>query len=471
MTGLVASYPIKRPDRTAFQLELEEPALPGRLQIFDYHPRGPYGSPTREVRYGDVVELTARFEPPEAFEGFDYRRYLQARGVWAVGRLWGASDLRVLERDRGHPLLQWGYATREKLFAQLDRYAPEPASALLKGLLFGERAFLDEAVERSFRDAGVMHVLAVSGLHLSLLLALGWWALRRGLGLSATTAYGLLLPLALLYLTIVGFKVSLTRAALMLAFVALGSVLAERGLILRRWVDPLQGLSAAALIILVLTPQALFDVSFQLSFAATAGILIALSWARPRLQAVSAQLRERSGWASGRARAAAWATEKLLYALLISAAAQLATAPVLAAHFGRVYVVAMLANLIIVPMVAVALWLGLLLLVAALLGLAPLAALVGALEGAWLSGLTGAVALLARVPGAYVSVSSGASQAAWVALPLVPLVALPLGEGALQALHLAAISSLISRTKRSAFSLKRSIARLATLRGRSSRRL
>jgi len=46
-----------------------------------------------------------------------------------------------------------------------------------------------------------MHVLAVSGLHLSLLLALGWWALRRGLGLSATAAYGLLLPLALLYLT------------------------------------------------------------------------------------------------------------------------------------------------------------------------------------------------------------------------------------------------------------------------------
>ena len=450
--GFVVSYPVERPDRTSFALRPE--GLPGYLQIFYRHP---YGA-ARDITYGDVVVLSARFEIPWVFEDFNYREYLRTRGIWAVGSLWGARDLRVLESNQGHPLLQWGYAARKQLFALLDRYAPEGASALLKGLLFGERAYLSEDVEQSFRDAGVMHVLAVSGLHLGILLGLFWWALRK-VGLSVTLTYGLLLPLVLLYLILVGFKVSLTRAALMFAFVALGYVLAERGWILKRWIDPLQGLSTAALVILTLTPQALFDVSFQLSFAATAGILIALQWASPRLQLWSARLRERKG------RVVAWPSEKLLYLLVISAAAQLAVAPVLATHFHRVYLITLLANLIVVPMVTVALWLGVPLLLMAAMGLTPLALLLGAFEGVWLAGLTRAVALFARVPGAYVNVSAEALQAVWVSLPLV-FYALWLGE-----LHLASINSLISRTKASGSCVKRSIARLATFRGRSSRRL
>jgi competence protein ComEC len=457
--GLVVSYPAERPDRTSFTLQPE--GLLGFLQIFYRHP---YGS-ARDVAYGDVVVLSARFEIPWVFEDFNYREYLRTRGIWAVGALWSVRDLGVLKSNQGHPLLQWGYAVRQKFFAFLDRYVPREASALLKGLLFGERAYLSEDVEQSFRDAGVMHVLAVSGLHLGILLGLFWWIFRKA-GLSVTLTYVLLIPLVLLYLALVGFKVSLVRAALMFAFVALGYVLAEQELILKRWIDPLQGLSAAALVIVAFTPQALFDVSFQLSFAATAGILITLQWAHPRLQALSARLKER--WQGDRSlprRIGFWLGDRLAYLFVISAAAQLAVAPVLATHFHRAYLITLLANLIVVPMVTVALWLGVPLLLTAAMGLTPLALLLGAFEGIWLAGLTSTVALFARVPGAYVNISAEVLRTAWVSLPIV-FSALWLGE-----LHLAAINSLISRTKASASWVKRSIARLATLRGKSSRRL
>ncbi|GEM_PF-369975 len=468
--GTVVSYPTERPDRTSFRLRPE--GLPGQLQIFYRHPRGA----SKAVAYGDVVELEADFEVPWTFEDFDYRAYLETRGVWGVGTFWSGRQLRVLEREGGHPLLRWGDRARRELFDLIDRHLPEQEGGLLKGLLFGERAHLSPEQEASFRDAGVMHVLAVSGLHLSILLGLGWWLLRAA-GLSATATYGVLLPLTLLYLTLVGFKVSLVRASLMLAFVALGSVLAERGLILRRWSDPLQGLSLAALVILGTTPAALFDVSFQLSFAATAGILLALGWAHPRLQRRFRRLRGGSGSEGGGGarsplplpkRFLLWVLEKGIYLVVISGAAQLAVAPVIAYHFQRLYVGAWVANGVVVPMVAVALWLGVLLLVLALFPVpVPVAALVGRLEGLWLSGLTYAVEFFARLPWAYVPVDGEAWATATALWPLLLLLALDPG---VRLRYFAWAISRISAAKASPSLVKRSIARLATLRGRSERR-
>lgn len=461
--GTVVSYPTERPDRTSFRLRPE--GLPGQLQIFYRHPAGA----SKGVSYGDVVELEADFEVPRPFEGFDYRAYLETRGVWGVGTLWSARQLQILQRGGGHPLLRWGDRARRDLFDLLDRYLPQREGALLKGLLFGERADLSPDLEAVFRDAGVMHVLAVSGLHLSILLGFGWGLLRAS-GLSISAAYGVLLPLTLLYLTLVGFKVSLVRASLMLAFIALGYALAERGLILRRWSDPLQGLSWAAFVILGTTPAALFDVSFQLSFSATAGILLALGWAHPRLQHRFRRLRgEGRGPLPLPKRLAFGLLEKGLYLGLISGAAQLAVAPVIAYHFHRLYVGALLANWVVVPMVAVALWLGVVLGVLAFV-LPPAAAFVGRLEGLWLSGLAGAVEFFAQLPWASVRVSRETWATAIVLGPLLLPLRLVMLDPEARRFYLAWAISRISAANPSPSSRKRSIARLATLRGRSTRR-
>ncbi len=437
--GLVVSYPAERPDRTSFLLQPE--GLPGYLQIFYRHPQERYIA----IEYGSVLQLSARFEIPWQFEDFDYREYLRTRDIWGVGTLWSARRIERLDVERGHPLLQWGYRARQKLFAFIDRTVPEPGDALLKGLMFGERAYLSRDVEESFRDAGVMHVLAVSGLHLGILLGLFWWIFRK-LGLSITMTYGLLIPLVLLYLTLVGFKISLVRAALMFAFVAFGWVIAERGFILKNWIDPLQGLSAAAFVILAMSPQALFDVSFQLSFAATAGIVIVLQLAHPRLQEWSAK----EHWqitASLPRRAAFWLGERLLYLFVISAAAQLAVAPLLAFHFQRVYGGTLLANLIIVPIVMIALWLGVVVLLAAMILPGPLAGILGGLEGFWLSGLAGAVGFFSQLPWAYWAMERDVQLTLWV---LLPLFLSPLGFYSAWAISRISRTLRISRMKSSA---------------------
>jgi len=410
--GLVISYPARRPERTAFVLSPQ--GLPGRLQVFYYHPRGA----PKPVAYGDLIELEGRFQIPWEFEDFNYREYLRSRGIWGIATVWSAGQIEQISSGQGDLILRWGYRTRLALFEVMDRHLSERESGLLKGLIFGERAYMTEELERSFRDAGVMHVLAVSGMNLGILLTL-FWLMLRPLRPSLTQSYLGLIPFVLIYLILVGFEVSLMRAALLFGFVTLGWVLAERGLILKGWVDPLQGLAAAALVILAFTPQALFDISFQLSFAATAGILIAWQLLWPAIEEQSERLYIHLNISKSKLREASFKSARTVFGfLLVSLAAQLAVAPFLAYHFHRVYLGAVLANLIVVPLATLAIWLGVLLLILGWLPLGPLAAAAGVLTGWTLEVLISATDFFSRLPWAYFMVDRGLQITALVLLPL-----------------------------------------------------
>lgn len=411
--GIIVSYPDHRPERSSFVLQPE--GLPGLLQIFYYHPDGKYKS----LDYGDELHIEARFEIPWQFEDFDYREHLLTRHIWAVGSFWSARQIQYVKSHPGNSMLNWGYRARLSLFELIHQYVPEPGSGLLKGLLFGERAYLTEEIETGFRDAGVMHVLAVSGMNLGILIGL-FWAVLRLFRLSATQIYLALLPLVFGYLVVVGFEVSLVRASLMFGFVTLGWVLAERGWILRDWIDPLQGLSAAALAILIWTPPALLDVSFQLSFAATAGICIALQSVLPGLQLQGERLRLQWNVASSLPKRVFFRlSEVVVLFLVISLAAQLAVAPILAYHFHRVYLGALLANLIVVPLSTAALWLGVLVLLFSAFPWQLMAEYSGVFEGWLLSELVDVTQFFAHLPGAYLMIDGGIQLAFLVVLPVL----------------------------------------------------
>ncbi len=419
--GIVVSYPDHRPERSSFVLQ--PPRWPGRLQIFYYHPNGEY----ELIDYGDELEIEARFEIPWEFEDFNYREYLLNRNIWGIGSLWSARQIQQKATHRGDVIWDWGYQTRQQIFELIDRSVSPAASGLLKGLLFGERAYLSEEVEASFRDAGVMHVLAVSGLNLGILLALFWGTLRS-FRFSVSQIYVSLIPLVFAYLLLVGFEVSLVRASLMFAFVTVGWVMAERSWILKDWIDPLQGLCAAALVICIWTPQALFDVSFQLSFAATAGIIMAVELALPLIQEQGERLRVRWNVASSLPKRVSFRLAELTVAfVLVSLAAQLAVAPILAYQFHRIYLGALLANLVVVPLATIALWLGVLVLIAATIFLDPVAVALGSIESAILISLMELARFFAQLPGAYVVIDRATQLASLVIMPLVLNVSTLLG--------------------------------------------
>ena len=410
--GVIESYPIKQAEKTRFTLRVRNSSY--KIQYTYYHQnRTPL-----ELRYGDLIRVSTKIESPRNFGDFDYQGWLASRGIYAVGSIWSRREIQVLRNNQGHSLLQWGFETRESLFIKIDSLFDEPANELLKSLLLGDRTSLDENVEQAFKDSGVMHVLAVSGLHLGILIGLFFWILRK-LRCSFSIAYLLLIPLVILYLALVGFKISLVRASLMFAFMALGWVIAERGWILRKWIDPLQGLALAAIVILILTPTAIHDISFQLSFLATAGILIALDLFGPIIREWRSE--RELAWNAQHSflrRSCSNFLDRLSRFGLISIAAQISVAPVLGFQFQVLHLAALGANLVVVPLAVVSIWSSLLVLALGFI-FEPGAELLAGGVNYVLQLMINGTSWFASLPGSAVYLDKIAYSTAVVAVPLL----------------------------------------------------
>jgi len=358
ITGTIVSYPEGRLDHTMLIIAPDQIASKVSVTLFWE------GEEPPSLLYGDRVRITGSGKAPENFDNFDYRGYLARQGIFAtmmVDSPWDVHRLGVGESR----IMRLGDKIRQRLLAQIDALLPSEEAGLAHGLLFGEKGMMSAEIEDAFRRAGLMHLLAVSGLHLGIFLAALWFLLRL-FGLRPRITYPLVGIAVLFILWIVGPRVSLVRAALLFAFLALGSVLADCGLILRRWVSSYAGLAAAGLVLLAIRPTALWDVGFQLSFAATGAILFLFD-RRFRVQ-------QRI---MGLAKLMPLPTGIVSYPLLliaVSGAAQAGTAPFLAYHFLALYPFGLIASLIAIPLATLALWGGGILLIVSWTPLAPWAA-------------------------------------------------------------------------------------------------
>lgn len=192
--------------------------------------------------------------------GFDFRFYLLQKGILAG--VAGGEGLAVADGGSAYPGSFWVRA-RRSLAARLDA-ALGGESGLAKALLLGDRGGIEEATALDFRDAGVAHVLAVSGLHVGFLTA-GLFFLLRALRLSPRAQLAAIAAFLLFYCRLLDFTPSVLRASLL-------SVIYLAGRAIKRRADPLTSLSAAFLAILLLRPLDLFNLGFQLSFLAVFGI-------------------------------------------------------------------------------------------------------------------------------------------------------------------------------------------------------
>jgi ComEC/Rec2-related protein len=337
VTGTVIGYPDVGEASLSFTLAPVD--MPGALVV-----HWSCDQPLGTLHYGDVVCIRGSAQLPRVFDGFDYPAYLARRNIFAT--MFADTVQRI--RSPSGSLWNWGDRLRQRLLLRFREILPLKLAAMAQSLMFGDRSALPPDTEDAFSRTGLMHLLAVSGLHLGIFLGGAWWALRR-IGLRPRCAYPLVGALVVLALVVVGPRVSLVRAGLLFAFLALGSVLADCGVILRRWIHPLNGLAAAAITILLMRPGALYDAGFQLTMAATGSILIAFSpsgWGT-RLSGDQRLGRLWKGW------------QWMIRLLIVSAAAQAGAAPVIAWHFKAFHPLSVLVNLIAVPLAALSLWAGL----------------------------------------------------------------------------------------------------------------
>lgn len=302
------------------------------------------------LSYGRQVSLQGvLYEPQEQRNpgGFAYRDYLETQGMTAT--FYGvAKDTVDLGLAPGlSSLRRAALQVKEKMSAVLRAYLPVREGNLLVGMLFGERRALDPEVENFFARSGVAHLLAVSGLHVGLVAGffLLFWRRIAGQGWCSFLLSVLFL---FLYVFLCGLKPAALRSLLMF-------ILAGAALFLGRRNDLPTALAAAALVTLFYRPLYLFSVGFQLSYTATAGLIFFAPYLQEKIGALL------TGW--GRP---AFIAEKITPLLAVTIAAQIGVLPLTAYYFREISLIALLTNVLILPVMALILGIGL---VAALLGL------------------------------------------------------------------------------------------------------
>ncbi|MBA7519466.1 hypothetical protein ES705_11545 [subsurface metagenome] len=221
---------------------------------------------------------------------------------------------------------------RGRLLQYLNRNIEEllfPSSALLRALLLGQRQELSLKLMSRFRKSGSLHVLALSGLHVGIIYILLYYLFIFLPGRSYRIIAASIIVSA--YLFLVGPRPSLTRAVIMLCAGGM-AYLADRDF------NPLNILSLAAAVILLIEPLSLFELSFQLSFLSLLGIILI------------------GGPLAGSG--AAYLPGFIRFPLAYSVGAQLMTAPVLLYTFGSVYPIGIPAALLLIPLISLFIWFG-----------------------------------------------------------------------------------------------------------------
>ena len=365
-------------------------SLAGARVLLRFEARGAQLASLRTVAIGAELAVAGGLRRPakDADANFDFAAHLRRRGI--VGELL-VDRVRVTGGHRG------GLAgvlddLRGRAEVAVAAGLPDSAAALALGMVLGEDEQIDTATRDDWRDSGLSHLLAVSGQNVMLLMALAL-PLLVAAGLGPRGRGVALLCLVALYVPLAGAGPSLQRAGVMGAAGIAAMTLSRPS---SRW----YALLLAAAVTLVLNPRACGDPGWQLSFIAVAGILIAGRPLAARLRQIVQELagppgRARPGGARPEGarppRLARAAVDGLCEGIAITVAATLATAPLLAYHFGSVPLAGLPANLLALPAVAPAMWLGM---VKASLGLAaPLLPASGQLAEA--------LGPLTRVPIAY----------------------------------------------------------------------
>ena len=311
----------------------------GRVQLTVQQPLGERFTPGARLL---VITTLDRVRNYQTLGAFDYRLQMAARDLGVTGWVRSAGEILPVhepESDPGRPLRFLPEQLRQQLFAVLSRQFTRDLAGMYQALLTGSLVNVRPALIEAFKANGCFHVLSISGLHFSLLglFSVGLWTvlLKRSQWLLLRThvptlALVLTAPLLLFYTCIAGMNIPAVRALITALLVLFAAVLRRQ-----RSFGPL--IAAAALIVLAVSPLALFTASFQLSFAA----VLAINLIYPRLPALTTSPGD--GWL----RRALVLVQSLL---LVSVAATLGTLPIMLHHFNRVSLIGPFANLLVEPL-------------------------------------------------------------------------------------------------------------------------
>ena len=294
------------------------------------------------LRFGDTLRVSGMLERPDPIGDFDYAAWLAAQGISGV--VW-AREAETIGTGGGNWAMAALHGFRGTLASALQRAMPAPASGLAQALLLGIRSELPASVKDSFRTAGMSHLLAISGLHVGIVLALALGIGAATLGSGNPLVILCAMMIVWIYAVVSGLDPPVVRASIM------GSLSLVQGLT-GRGMRGLTALALAAGVMVGAEPVLLGSLSFQLSFTAMAGVVVGL----PLITVISGAVATISSGSSARpARWLQYVTTLLIASVVISITTTLATVPLVAMHFGEIPLMSVPATILAMPAMPMAL--------------------------------------------------------------------------------------------------------------------
>ena len=339
LVGYVSSYPLVADTKQKVQVAVNQATVDGVERtvqgevLLNTNIRQRYA-------YGQPLRLVGRLVTPPVFEDFSYREYLARKRIHSL--LYGARIDMLPEPNRGNWLTGALFAFRARGETLLNRLLPEPYAALANGMLLGIEAGIPDDLYEKFNLTGTSHTIVISGSNVAIISSMFMLLGQRLLG-RRRAVWPTLVGIGC-YALLVGGDAAVLRAALMGSLFVVATALGRRS-------TALVSLAVACWAMTLVNPLTLWDVGFQLSSAATAGLILFATGITQQFSKLW------PGFSGGPLTASAGLTNKTMNllqgliqdGLLVTIAANITTLPLVLYYFGRLSVVSLLTNLLISP--------------------------------------------------------------------------------------------------------------------------
>lgn len=290
-----------------------------------------YGNKTLKV--GDLINSKATVLQPKRNTNpglFNYRLYLNTRGIYVQIRA-NSYYVNVLSKKNLSLYRKLTSTFANEVSNTFSQILNKKNAGIISGILLGDDTYIDSDIVKNFRELGLAHVLAVSGLHIGIIVYF-FINLFRFVGINNKTAKVLATLMIWFYGLLIGYPVSVVRANIMFTLLILATLVHKR-------YDSLNILCFAGFIMLLYNPLWLFDVGFQLSLSAAASIIL---------------FNSRKFYTNN-------IKDKILSKLSPIIGVQLGTLPIVSYHFNKISIIALIANTLVIPLISISVVLGFLL--------------------------------------------------------------------------------------------------------------
>jgi len=270
-----------------------------------------------QYEYGDRVRVSGKLEDPGEFNGFSYSDYLSRYDIYSVMYY---PKISVINKGEGSIFWRCMSFMQNKLMERINRIFPEPQASFEAGLLIGARKGIPDEIIQKFNITGLTHIIAISGYNITIVIMFVMWILR---GLPRKTGFVVAILTIILFVLFVGASPSVVRAGIM---GILGLIALNYG----RQNNIHITILFSAFFMILWNPKILWwDVGFQLSFAAVLGLI----YVSPLFEDYVQKLPQAFG---------------IREALQMTISAQIIALPIIIYNFGRLSLIAPLANLLVV---------------------------------------------------------------------------------------------------------------------------